>query len=448
MRVILAFALAVPFALVGTPHSLSATFDLSEQPITQMLPQGALRVCEEPQYRPPPNDKLPRLLQRRKLYQLVIAADQYKFDPDVSNRPYVRKTAALVSKTLLGLQYQPVSGLDPGEPYLSGANATKQRIKEAVADLVTAVGSSGIGIVYYIGHGSITPNRRDLSLSVYDAPIAEDEGIRLTDLISTLSLKPYPSSVIEIPKFIIVLETCYSGNALRRGGAEPRDVDGLKILADVDDGLAPSPPPQLVLLSATAEGSASRAYELAGTGMSAFGFFFSRAFTDDWACVDSSMDGIITASELEGYLKERLEFASRTHLIEAPMAPKVRDDQRFSFLAYDSSRYYREGDSARVIEVSLSDGAIATLTLPDGTLQRCPPDCSVYVSASLQGSLTIEVPQTRYPGVHKGPAGDKPVPLPGDTVKGRIAISELVRARNQGYDPVVRLDRDLKVTVR
>jgi hypothetical protein len=100
----------------------------------------------------------------------------------------------------------------------------------------------------------------------------------VSDVIAALSLRKYPSHVQEVPKFILVLETCYSGNAAAKSHVEVTDQDGLKILAEVNRGITPPPPPQMVVLSATAAGDLTRAFDLKSTGLSAFGYFFVRAF--------------------------------------------------------------------------------------------------------------------------------------------------------------------------
>jgi hypothetical protein len=170
-----------------------------------------------------------------------------------------------------------------------------------------------------------------------------------------------------------------------------KDKGGLKLLAEINTGLSPAPPPQMVLMSATAEGDLTRAFDLKPVDLSAFGYFFARAFQEDWACVDTTPDGIITVTELEGYLQKRLDRAHKLNLIEGNMRPLARDEQRFSFLAYDDKRYSLDGVRDRIVElyVQVPYGQVATLAFSDGTRQSCPPNCLVFTSASFQGTLEV-----------------------------------------------------------
>lgn len=413
-------ACAVVMCVVNVPASYA--------PLPQPNPglNDVTVACATPTYRPAlVDDKIKRLLGGRRQVQLVIGASEFVLTPE-SNRPFVSTTAKLISGRLRELGYTPIQSLS-GQPeeYLVGKAATKERVRAAIEELALEVGPSDVGVLYYVGHGSIAPNRRDLSLAVFNRPVEPDEGIRVSDIVSTLSLKRYPSDTEEIPKFIIVLETCYSGNAVNKGTVAVASTEGFKVLADVNTGMAPAPPKQMVVISATAAGDQSRAFDLKNSGLSAFGFFFARAFKEDWACVDTTPDGIITVTELEGYLKRRLDAAFSASLIEQPMRPLARDEQRFSFLAYDASKSVIDGERERILEIIVTPPANTTVVVAaDGVEQTCNGQCSTFVSSSYVGDVSIRAREN----VNMGPASGKlgpfgieiapPPPPPPDKVVG------------------------------
>jgi hypothetical protein len=375
-----------------TPSSVASTQQRSGSLPAEVV--KVLRSCPSPpgKYTAPPTpDKIANVVTSRKHYQLVIGASDFQYSPE-SNRPFVAATARIVSARLGELGYTPLPSLmQGGESYITGAKATKLRIWEALKELASLATGPDVGIIYYVGHGAVTPSRRDLALATADRPVASDEGIRVSDIVGFLSLYHYPGSVREVPKFILVLETCYAGAAAVKRGSAVHDRSGVKVLTEVNAGLSPQPPEQMVVLSATGEDGGERAFDLKGSGLSAFGFFFTRAFREDWNCVDGNFDGIITVNELESYLLGALRSAHDALLIEAPMSPIARDEQKFSFLAYRSDRVVSPGDRERVAElfVTAPQGEIVSLSLPDGAVQVCQPHCTAYVSASGPGSLKI-----------------------------------------------------------
>jgi hypothetical protein len=388
---------------------------------------------------PPPPDKIRMALANRKQYQLVIAADTFELAAN-SNRAYVGKTGELVSGRLSDLGYSPLPSLERERiAFLSGRNASKARVWDAIKEMADLVDTHDVGLIYYVGHGSVAPNPRDLSLAVYDKLVEADEGIRVSDIITTLSLRKFPGNVEEIPKFILVLETCYSGLASSKSGVKVVDQDGLKTLAEANTGLTPPPPKQMVLLSASANGD-SRAFELKSTNVSAFGYFFVRALREEWACADLTPDGVITVFELENYLKKRLAAAFKANLIEGEMAPLARDDQRVSFLAYDEAKYFTDGVRDSILDITVQPpfNQISTIQLPDGEVRTCPPECTAMISTSARSEIRVRSRQRFNDAASPSSAGGgdfgiflptpPPPPPPRESV---VTVGELRGARGR-----------------
>jgi hypothetical protein len=339
----------------------------------------------------PVNDHPDRILQlftEHKRYRLVIGAGEFRDDPDF-NRQFVAPTAELIDRELADLGYLPLPNLR--EPLLVGKNATKQAIKAALEQMRNITKAGDLGLIYYVGHGTITPSHEDLSLAVYDRPVVADEGLRVSDLLGILELGEWREDVTEIPHLLLVLETCYSGVVARQSNAAVISVDGLQRIAKIQSRVVP---PQVTIISATADGDASEAYPLAGTGVSAFGYFFARALKEDWACADvNSPDGILTVSELKNYIEDRLALAYKLSAISSPMLPAILNRDENSFIAYRPAYHYIDGARERIVRLSLSGSPnhIMKIKLPNGNQYQCSDreECSLNVSSAARGEIEI-----------------------------------------------------------
>jgi hypothetical protein len=421
--------------LLTSPSTRTAR---AEEPRMQEVVQ-VHATCPTHQYRKAPvPDLVKQLVVGRKQYQLVIGASEFQSSQQ-DNRSFVKATAELINTRLTQRGYRELPSLS-GKGPLTGAAATKARVWDALVEMSQQVDATGVGLIYYVGHGAVTFSQRDLTLSVYDRPVARDEGIRVSDVIALLSLRRYPSAVQEIPKFIVVLETCYAGNVAVQGEVAVAERAGVKLLAEVNHGMAPQPPKQMVLLTATGAGDHTRAYKLRDTDVSAFGYFFTRALSEDWACADTNPDGILTVTELEGYLARSLAAAQAAGLIEDVMRPVARDEQRFSFIAYDEDRVLIDGERSRVLELTIDVAAMqtATLTFPNGVSQVCSGTCSVVVSRELSGQLQVEnkgIQDDFNPPVFRGMFGKT---MPKDNVTA-VDFSALLKARSATINDAVRI---------
>lgn len=404
-----AFALLLILGLTFLPHVTTAQQGRVDSPLSAVM-----TTCDAPSYRPPPDpDPIAHLWSGSQRYQLVIGADEYHLAPE-HNRPFVAQTARVVSARLSERGFAPLPSFSTAEePFLSGSTATKARIWEAIREMRRKTIGNDVGVIYYVGHGSVAPNQQDLSLATHDRPVAPDEGIRVSDIIGELSLGEYRTNILEIPKIILVLDTCYSGTFVSSSGVALSETEGVQKLAHIASGYPT--PDKMVLLTATAPGGINRAYELKGTGLSAFGFFFARALGEDWACADTTADGVMTIRELEQFLRRRLNTAHDAALIEGAMRPfkRTRDDS--SFLAYDPSKYATDGDRGSLVELTASSavGQITIMTLPDGTTQTCQPSCSALLSRTLGGNLVLNTRMAldmNQMGIGQGPAGEILIP--------------------------------------
>jgi hypothetical protein len=401
-----------------------------------------LPSCDPLPYKPVQPDKIKEIVAGRRQFQLVIGASEFEKEPELK-RPFVADTARVVSAKLSELGYKPLPSLEKTTKYLAGKSATKERVWAAILEMSRMATGTDVGVIYYVGHGSVAYSGRDLALSVYNRPVKPDEGIRVSDVVSVLSLQRYPTAATEIPKFILVLETCYSGNVIGGSTSQPEDKNGLKVLAEVNTGMAPQPPRQMVMLSATAEGDTPRAFDLRGTGMSAFGYFFVRALGVDWSCADTTPDGILTVAELHDYIDTRLDLVYKQQFIESPMKPLMRDEQQFSFLAYDETKVSLlpgQRDAVMKIFFRVPAGQIATLTLPDGSTQSCSVTCTAFVSAKHQGDVLISTRRDDTPEfIGFGVGFPLPPPIEVTDEKERrirLPFSELLRTKGATVEGV------------
>jgi hypothetical protein len=416
-------------SLTPSGHSNAVLLGPQDRSLETVMPK-----CTPPTYKPPPDPDVVGLTwSKGKRYQLVIGADEYALSPS-QNRPYVKETARIVSARLAELGYAPLPTLAAeSEPYLVGAQASKPAIWRAVRELRKRAQAGDVAVIYYVGHGSITPSGADLCLATHDRPIDVDEGIRVSDIIGELSLAELRSNVREIPRIFLILDTCYAGNFLGNDGTVLTEEEGTRRLGRITS--AYPTPDKVVILTATGQGSANRAYELSGSGMSALGFFFTRALKEDWPCADTTPDGVLTVRELHQHLGKRLQFAHKSALIEGLMRPQKRDMDENSFVAYDAARYSIDGDRGAIVELTAVSlpGRTGTLALPDGSSQTCAPRCTAVVSRSLEGNITltsrakVDMDSDSIPMGPFGIVMPKPPPSTNDTVSSdSVSVRDIV----------------------
>jgi hypothetical protein len=355
-------------------------------------PSALIPVCSHSPYTPvppPPPDQIEVALNQRHRYRLVIGAGEYATDPTM-NRSFVDPTAALVDARLAAIGFKALPSLASTTPYLSGKAATKQAIMQALKEMVAVTNGQDYGVIYYIGHGSITLSNNDLTLGVYDRPVARDDGIRVSDILGTLEYGDWRSDITEIPHYLIVLDACFSGNSAIGDSVELRTQNNVQRLEEIQNQIVP---PQIAILAATSDGDSSSAYPLRGTNASAFGYYFARALKEDWACADSiTPDGILTLNELTDYLKIRLQLAYTQQYIEAPMVPTILNKDMNAFIAYDPSKHVIDGLRSEIVQVEfqpIQAGRTVTVTLPSGANLGCTDGCTSQISRSLAGKITI-----------------------------------------------------------
>jgi hypothetical protein len=391
----------------------------TQEPAAELRP-----ACASPGYLPVPQpDAIADVLKARKRYRLVIGAGEYLDHPETNNRTYVAPTAALIDTRLAELGYQALPGVNQsGKPYLVGKSANRTAITAALQELASATQGPDFGVVYYVGHGSISAGGSDLSLGIYEEPVASDQGYRVTDLLGKLQTGIYRSSIAEIPHLFVILDACFSGTVAPPSTVIVQTVGGVQHLAEISGG-GPVIPDQVAILTATAPGASSNAYELRGTGLSAFGYYFARALKEDWACSDSlSRDGILTLLEMKEYLKARLQLATQKGAVDAAMSPTMLARDQNALLAYRSDKYFEPGfrDFIYSLIVRPATNQIADVLLPGGALTTCSDStngCAVPISkAYLNSKVTLAVLNKR--GGYSSTLGDGGVPeLPQETIK-------------------------------
>jgi len=387
---------------VSRQFGTAAPQDLFQLP---QPPTESPAVCRQapPRYSPAPQpDLIADLLKARKRYRLVIGAGEFVDDPGSNNRAFVEPTAVWVDKRLAELGYESLPSLTTtAKPYLTGADANKNTITAALKEMASVTQGQDFGIVYYIGHGNISANGTDLSLAVNEEPVDSSHGYRVSDLFGELQTNSvYRSSVAEIPHFFVVLDTCFSGTVAQSAQIRLETAGGVQRLVEIAGG-GPIIPPQMALLTSTAPGSNSSAYELLGTGMSAFSYYFVRALKEDWSCSDRlARDGILTLEEMHTYLTTQLKLASDKGAVEAVMSPRMLGRDKNMMLAYRPEKYVDAGfrDLILAVLIQPSPGQTADVLLPGGERTSCSDataGCSVPISKTYENSdLTVAVKAT------------------------------------------------------
>ena len=376
----------------------------SNPPSEPVIPAALTPPCSPlPTYRPPPNpDEIDLALNKeRKRYRLVIGAGKFSQSQGM-DRNFVAPTAADVDQALDQVGFSPLPSLPKDHPYLADEGATKQAVNDALKTMAQVMSDKDYGVVYYVGHGMIAPSNKDVSLAVYDRPVEADEGIRVSDLLGELEVGEWRSDITEIPHFLIVLDACYSGNATL--GSQPLLIT-TKNVQRVVSGDNQSVPDNIAIMSATSDGDSSSAYELLGTGESAFGFYFARALEEQWPCADLEPDGILTLSELKDYLTLKLRNAgggiAGKKYTEATMVPRLltSNNNDHAFIAYSATHYSIDGvrDLVTDIEIEPALGQVAEVILPSGTQLTCgganalplASTCTAQVSRKSVGNIAV-----------------------------------------------------------
>jgi hypothetical protein len=355
----------------------------------------------------PNPDLIGEYLRAHKRYRLVIGAGEYLDHPEINNRAYVQPTARLVDASLAELGYEALPGVSQrGEPFLIGKDANRKAIDAALKEMAQRTGGQDFGIIYYVGHGNITSTGADLSLGIYDEPVASDRGYLTSQMLGLLQTgSVYRTAITEIPHLFVVLDAYFSGTIAQSFHTVIETIEGVQRLVEVSGG-GPIIAEQVAVLTATAPGSAKRAYELDGTGLSAFGYYFARALRKDWVCSDSlSHDGILTLQEMEAYLDKHLKLAYEKGALQAEMSPRVLAGNKDSLLAYRADKYAEPGFRDLIYSILVKPGQYETayLTMPGGAQIACSDSvsgCRVPFSKSyLNANLTLAVAKQNVTGL-------------------------------------------------
>jgi hypothetical protein len=297
--------------------------------------------------------------------------------------------------------------------------------------MATLTKGQDYGVIYYVGHGSITLSNRDLALSVWDRPVQPDEGVRVSDILGTLELHDWHSDVSNIPHYMLLLDACFSGNAALGEQTSIVTTNNVQRVVSIENQIVPK---QIAILAATSDGDSAQAFNLHGTNLSAFGYYFSRAITEDWACADAiTPDGILTLKELTAYLKSRLKLAWTQKATDAQMIPTILNKDEDAFLAYDPQKHALDGLRGEIVEIVAQTDSYSriSITLPNGNTKYCGAsgECRIPVSKALaQGTLSVQ--RLILPSHGSLAAVDPLDDLLNIPEKGSIDLKELVRIKN------------------
>jgi hypothetical protein len=148
---------------------------------------------------------------------------------------------------------------------------------------------------------------------------------------------------------------------------------------------------------------------------------------------------VITVVELEAFLRRRLDAAFKANLIDGPMKPAARDEQRFSFLAYDGNKYFSDGVRDLILDITVQapPDQISTVVLPGGDVQTCPPVCKALISASARGEIKVQSRRATSDLGTRGPLGGDlgiflPLPQPPPPpppVESVVQVEQLMKTR-------------------
>ena len=364
------------------PESILATIPSSWREHCRTLPDADADL---------PKDEISTILDAHTRYRLVIGASQFAKEPEKWNLPAVEPTVELIDARLQALGYTSLpSRQAPKKPYLTGSEATLDAIKAALIEITQATEAGGYGVVYFAGHGTLAPNRADVILSVYDRPVTESDGLRLTDLIGELTLGKWQlTNELRIANFLVLLDTCNSGDVLKRTEGVMTE-DAIQRIVRTD---GPTIPQRVVLITATADGQL--AYSLKDINLTAFGAYVALALKEDWTCADQNFDGVITSGELTDYLRTGLSDAKNHGGLPAAMRPQGANTQD-SIAAYNAKFYKTVGErkALDIIQVDVDPTLVASIdpqsvSLSDGVTVPCASGCRIAVPADYAGNLQI-----------------------------------------------------------
>ncbi|HZL29298.1 MAG TPA: caspase family protein [Acidobacteriaceae bacterium] len=383
----IAIAVATPIFKAQGTSAAALPPPESPQPLqiwdTSKVPPDLIKSCDAPAFRPPkqPPDVVFESLLAHKRYRLVIGPGFFGVNsPD--NRDFIEPTAAMVDAALDARGFQPLpdpemSSLtgDTKKHYLSGKTATEENIRSALILLSTLMNSdpNNHAIIYFVGHGAISPSHLDVTLSVADQPVNDHDGLRFSDLVGLLTIRTYQTtSALSIPNYIVVLDTCFSGNAALGASAQVVEQYGVQSIQEVEH--IPHPE-QIAILSSTQAGSNSEAFGLKDTNVSAFGYFFARSIQEDWNCTDSeTRDGIITLTEIKDYVSPKLQEAKGMGYLAADMKPYLPRADDLKFMDYDPNRTTEDGFARHIMAVNFAprkSGDLATVQVANGMIFTC-----------------------------------------------------------------------------
>jgi hypothetical protein len=373
---------------------------------TSKVPTDLIKPCDAPAFRPPkqPPDVVFDSLLAHKRYRLVIGPGFFG-DNSPDNRDFVEPTAAMVDAALDARGFQPLpdpemSSLtgDTKRHYLAGKAATEENIRSALILLSTLMNSdpNNHAIIYFVGHGAISPSHRDVTLSVADQPVNDHDGLRFSDLVGLLTIRTYQTNTApSVPNYIVVLDTCFSGNAALGVSAQVVEQYGIQSIQAVENIPLLG---QIAILSSTQAGYNTESFGLKDTNVSAFGYFFARSIQEDWNCTDSeTRDGIITLTEIKDYVSPKLQQAKDMSYLAAEMRPYLPPADDLKFVDYDPKRTTEDGFARHLMAFNFApqrSGDLATVKLANGMILTCAATNGCTVPIASDPGQTFKVSAT------------------------------------------------------
>jgi MalT-like TPR region/Caspase domain len=238
----------------------------------------------------------------RQKYFLIVAASE---TPGINDHlPFTKIDAEKVSQGLSAVGYQKLDILD-------GQNATKKNFVSALKRIQSLPPNATV-IVYYSGHAFADASKSDLSLQLFGrTQFGDEQGLAVNEIVRTARGETYRGELA------IILDTCYSGQAVLTSKLSLKEAAGTAILTSSSDY------------------QASYSVRLPdGVEMSVFTYFFLQALGDDWEEADTDHDGVIFYADVKRYINQQL---LRTSAIPQLMEPQLSDNSN-AWVAFNPRR--------------------------------------------------------------------------------------------------------------
>ncbi|MCP4112770.1 MAG: DUF1566 domain-containing protein [Desulfobacteraceae bacterium] len=254
-----------------------------------------------------------------KKYALVIGIDAYKNKP----LPYAVEDAKEIG-SLLNKRY----GFEV-ESLVTPENTTKAAIEDALGRLMEKVSPNDQAIIFFSGHGEPIKHGRKI-VGGYLIPVNGEKN-RLSTLIPMNYIR-FISQSLKSRHALFIIDTCYSGVAggvISMGGAQDQKMAFLKAKMGTRGRQ---------LMTAGKSGQIAQMHD--DLQMSVYSYYLKAGLEGN---ADQSRDGLITMSEIQSYVEERV--AAKTGNRQNPQYRDFKEmgDGEFVFVSREFEEWVESG---------------------------------------------------------------------------------------------------------